>query len=171
MKQISQCCQKTDAQEQIDHIAHIVQDMVDLNSNLIQILHTVQNIYGSLPLTIQKMISEKTKMSLAEISGVISFYSYFSTQPKGKHIIKVCMGTACYVRGSKKIIERLQEILHIGVGDTTDDRLFTLEVVRCMGACGLAPAIAIDDKVYKMVKPEKLSSILKEYYPKEGTEQ
>ena len=92
------------------------------------------------------------------------------TQPRGKHTIRVCLGTACYVRGGKKIVERLQELLDVKVGDTTADRKFTLEVARCIGACGLAPAMSIDDTVYKQVKPERLESILARYDENGGTE-
>ena len=94
----------------------------------------------------------------------MSFYSFFSTQPRGEHTIRVCLGTACYVRGGKKIVERLEKLLDVGVGDTTADGRFTFEVARCIGACGLAPAMSIDDVVYKQVNPDKLEEILKRYY-------
>jgi hypothetical protein len=95
--------------------------------------------------------------------GVVTFYSFFSTNPRGEHTIRVCLGTACYVRGGKKIIECLQDTLGIGLGETTKDGKFTLEVARCIGACGLAPAIMIDDVVYKQVNPNKLDGILSKY--------
>lgn len=170
MKQSSQCCCDEGAEEKLKHIEKIIDDFVAQDANLIQILHTVQNVYGAIPLEVQQIISKKTQFPLSEISGVVSFYSFFSTKPKGKHIIKVCMGTACYVRGGKKIVDRLQEMLNVEIGETTNDGLFTLEVVRCMGACGLAPAIAIDKKVYKQVNPDKLNTLLKPYLPKEGEE-
>ena len=97
------------------------------------------------------------------MSGVVSFYSFFSTQRRGKHTIRVCLGTACYVRGGKRIVERLHDLLGVGIGDTTDDGLFTFEVARCIGACGLAPAMSIDDTVYKRVNPDNLEHILARY--------
>ena len=115
------------------------------------------------------MIADGLELPLAEVSGVVSFYSFFSTQRRGKHTIRVCLGTACYVRGGKRIVERLEELLGVGVGDTTPDGLFTLEVARCIGACGLAPAMSIDDTVYKRVNPDHLEHILARYAPeKEG---
>ncbi|MDX1357221.1 MAG: NADH-quinone oxidoreductase subunit NuoE [Clostridia bacterium] len=132
-------------------------------SNLIQILHMAQAIFGYLPENVLKFIAEEMDLPMSKISGVVSFYSLFSTQPKGEHTIKVCLGTACYVRGGKKIVDKIKELLDIDVGETTEDMTFSLEVMRCIGACGLAPAIAIDDTVYKRVNPNKLRQILAEY--------
>lgn len=144
-----------------------IDNVIDLYKNkegsLIQVLHLAQEIYGHLPLELQKHIAEKMELSLAEIAGVVSFYSFFSTVPKGKHTIRVCMGTACYVRGGKEIIQRLQERLGVELGSTTADGKFTLEAARCIGACGLAPAMMIGDTVYKRVNVNKLDKILKEY--------
>ena len=109
------------------------------------------------------MVADGLELPLAEVSGVVTFYSFFSTQRRGKHTIRVCLGTACYVRGGKRIVERLEELLKVGVGDTTSDGLFTLEVARCIGACGLAPAMSIDDTVYKRVNPDHLEHILAHY--------
>lgn len=133
------------------------------NCSLIQALHTAQGIYGYLPLEVQKVIADAMKIPLATVSGVVSFYSFFSTQPRGRHSIRVCLGTACYVRGGKKIIDRLTDLLDVKVGDTTQDRAFTVEVARCIGACGLAPAMSVDDVVYKQVNPDKLEQMLERY--------
>ncbi|NLL52741.1 MAG: NAD(P)H-dependent oxidoreductase subunit E [Peptococcaceae bacterium] len=130
---------------------------------LIQVLHMAQAIFGYLPLELQRYIAQSMEKPLSEVSGVVTFYSFFATQPRGKHVIRVCLGTACYVRGGKKIISRLQEMLGVEVGGTTKDGLFTFEVARCIGACGLAPAIMIDDVVYKQVNPDKLENILAKY--------
>jgi NADH:ubiquinone oxidoreductase subunit E len=130
---------------------------------LIQILHMVQGVYGHLPMEIQQRIAMRMDIPLSEISGVISFYSFFTTQPKGKYVINICLGTACYVRGGKNIVEKLEELLHIRVGETTEDKKFSINVMRCIGACGLAPAISINDQVYKQVNPDKLSLILATY--------
>ncbi len=127
-----------------------------------------QGLYGYLPVEVQTVIADALGIPLSEVSGVVSFYSFFNTQPRGKHTIRVCLGTACYVRGGKKIVEKLKEILDVNVGDTTKDRVFSFEVARCIGACGLAPAMAIDDEVYKQVNPDKLNGILANYYTEEG---
>ena len=132
-----------------------------------QVLHMAQGIYGYLPLEVQEVIADGLDIPLAEVSGVVTFYSFFATQPRGKHTIRVCLGTACYVRGGKKIVERLREILGVEIGETTKDRIFTFEVARCIGSCGLAPAMSIDDQVYKQVNPDKLEQILQRYYEEE----
>jgi len=157
------CCSEETDQQKLDMIAEVIEKYKNREGSLIQVLHMAQNIYGYLPLEIQRFIAESMNMPLSEVSGVVTFYSFFSTQPRGKHIIRVCLGTACYVRGGKKIIDRLEQILDIEVGGTTKDRLFTFEVARCIGACGLAPAMMIDDVVYKQVNPDKLDSILNKY--------
>ncbi|WP_368294387.1 NADH-quinone oxidoreductase subunit NuoE [Dehalobacter sp. TBBPA1] len=157
------CCSEEADQQKLDMIAEVLEKYKNREGSLIQVLHMAQNIYGYLPLKIQRFIAESMNMPLSEVSGVVTFYSFFSTQPRGKHIIRVCLGTACYVRGGKKIIDRLEQILDIEVGGTTKDRLFTFEVARCIGACGLAPAMMIDDVVYKQVNPDKLDSILNKY--------
>lgn len=130
---------------------------------LINILHRAQHIFGYLPKEVQLFIARKLGISGAEVYGVVSFYSYFSTKPSGKHIISVCMGTACFVRGSDKILEKLKKELGIEPDQTTDDGLFTLKSIRCIGACGLAPVIMIDDKVYGKVTEEELTKILNTY--------
>lgn len=132
-------------------------------SNLIQILHQIQNVQGFLPLQTLRYIAIKLDMPLSEIAGVVSFYSFFSTEPQGRHTIRVCLGTACYVRGGKKLIEKLQEVLDIKLGETTSDQRFTFEVARCIGACGLAPAVLIDNDVHRQVNVNKLKSILAKY--------
>lgn len=156
-------CKNETEQEKYDRIAEIIEDYKDREGSLIQVLHMAQGIFGYLPLKLQQFIAEKMGKPLSEVSGVVSFYSFFSTEPKGENTIRVCLGTACYVRGGKKIIEKLRELLGIEVGGTTKDRKFSLEVMRCIGACGLAPAITINGKVYKQVNPDKLRSILEQY--------
>ena len=156
----------SDTQEEkqkYDKIANIIDLYKDKEGSLIQILHLAQEIYGYLPLDLQKFIADSMDKPLSEVSGVITFYSFFSTKPRGQHTIRVCLGTACYVRGGKKLVERLQEILGIQIGETTRDGKFTFEIARCIGACGLAPAIMIDDTVYKQVNVNKLESILSKY--------
>ncbi|HEY8443736.1 MAG TPA: NAD(P)H-dependent oxidoreductase subunit E [Clostridia bacterium] len=132
---------------------------------LMPTLHDAQNIFGCIPIEVQKIISEELGESIAKINGVVTFYANFSTEPKGKYIINVCMGTACYVKGAKEIIDTIGEILHIEPGQTTEDGLFTLESARCIGACGLAPVFKIGDKVYgnanKDIAKKAIEEILK----------
>lgn len=163
--QVKQCkCKKESEQEKYDRIAQVIEEYKDREGSLIQILHMAQGIYGYLPLELQQFIAERLDKPLSEVYGVATFYSFFSTQPRGENTIRVCLGTACYVRGGKKIVDRLVEILGINIGETTQDRKFTLEVMRCIGACGLAPAMTINDKVYKQVNPDKLQAIIEKYY-------
>jgi len=145
-----------------------INDLIDLywaerKDCLIQILHTAQNIYGYLPVELQEFIAEKMDMPLSEVAGVISFYSFFSVKKRGKHTIRTCLGTACYVRGGKKVVDHLIKKLDVQIGDTTADGKFTLEIARCIGACGLAPAIMIDNEVYKQMTPSKIDALLKTF--------
>lgn len=146
-----------------EQIANIIDLYRDKEGNLIQILHLAQQVYGYLPIELQRFIAEQLDKSLSEVSGVVTFYSFFSTKPRGKHTLRVCLGTACYVRGGKKLVEHLQKVLNVELGGTTEDRRFTFEVARCIGACGLAPTIMIDDEVYKQVTIQKLDAILAKY--------
>ena len=152
-----------DHAQKLEQIAKIIADYKAKPSNLIMILHASQGIYGYLPYEVQKFVADTLKIPVSEVSGVVTFYSFFSTKPKGKHTILVCMGTACYVRGGKKLEEGLQKYLNVEVDDTTEDGKFTLNRARCIGACGLAPAMMIDDTTYKAVSPNKLESILSSY--------
>ena len=152
-----------DHAQKLDQIAAVIAKYEAKSSNLIMILHAAQGIYGYLPYIVQKFIADKMSLPVSEVSGVVTFYSFFATKPKGKHTILVCMGTACYVRGGKKLVDGLQKYLNVEVGGTTADGKFTLSVARCIGACGLAPAMMIDDTVYKAVNPNKLESILTKY--------
>lgn len=151
------------AEGKLAAIANVIDLYKGKEGSLIQILHRAQEIYGFLPLEVQSFIADKLDMPLSEVSGVVTFYSFFSTKPRGQHTIRVCLGTACYVRGGKKLIESLQQKLGIEIGETTADGKFTFEVARCIGACGLAPAIMIDNVVYKQVTVNKLNSILSKY--------
>ncbi len=163
--QVKQCkCKKETDQEKYDRIAQVIDEYKEKEGSLIQILHMAQGIYGYLPLELLQFIAERLGRPLSEVYGVATFYSFFSTKPRGENTIRVCLGTACYVRGGKKIIDRLMEILGINIGETTQDGKFTLEVMRCIGACGLAPAMTINDKVYKQVNPDKLQAIIEKHY-------
>lgn len=108
------------------------------------------------PMQLQEFIADGMNLPVSEVSGVVSFYSFFSTQKRGKHTIRMCQGTACYVRGGKKVVDAIKRELDVEVGGTTEDGQFTFEIARCIGACGLAPPMMVDDEVYKQVTPAKL---------------
>lgn len=156
-------CAGTEKERAYQQIANVIDLYKDKEGSLIQVLHLAQSIYGCLPLEVQEFISKGMGIPLSEISGVVSFYSFFSPEPRGEHTIRVCLGTACYVRGGKRVVEHLQEKLNVELGGTTGDGKFTLEVARCIGACGLAPAMMIDDEVFKQVNVNKLDGILSKY--------
>jgi NADH:ubiquinone oxidoreductase subunit E len=149
--------------EKLAQIEEVIEKYRDKEGCLIQILHEAQEIFGSLPIEVQEFIAKSLNLPLSEVSGVLSFYSFFSVKPRGQHTVRVCLGTACYVRGGKKIVDHLCEALNVDVGDTTEDGKFTFEIARCIGACGLAPAVMIDDTVYKQVTPAKIDAILSKY--------
>ena len=130
---------------------------------LIMILSDIQKEYGYIPLDVQKIVSEETGISVAEIYGVVTFYSFFSLEPKGKYVIGVCLGTACYVKGAQQIIDKFCEILDIAPGGTTQDGLFTIDALRCIGACGIAPAVTINGKVYPKLTVDQIPVIIDEY--------
>ena len=131
--------------------------------SLIAVLHKAQSIFGYLPSDVQAFIAEHMEESLAHIYGVVSFYSYFTMIPKGKYPISVCMGTACYVRGADKVLEEFEKQLHIKPGETTFDRKFSIDALRCVGACAIAPVVLVGEKVYQKVKPGDVAKIIAEY--------
>ena len=151
------------SQRRIDEIKNVCRKYGNDPGELINILHGVQDTLGYLPKEVQELIALELGISAARVYGVVSFYSFFTMKPKGKYPISVCMGTACYVRGGKLVVEALEEKLGVPVGGTTDDKKFTFEIARCIGACGLAPAIMVDDTVYKYVTPKNVDDILAEY--------
>ena len=134
---------------------------------LIPVLQIAQGLCGYLPEEILCYIAKKMDKPYSEVAGVVGFYSFFSTQPRGENVIRVCLGTACYVRGGKQVLDSIRKELRIEVGETTEDRVFSLEVARCFGACGLAPAIMINDDVHQRVKPARIRQILAPYYAQE----
>ncbi len=150
-------------EEYFDELEKFIIDMGDTQGALIEILHKAQCIFGYLPRDVQLFIARKLGIPAAEVFGVVSFYSYFTTEPRGRHTISVCMGTACFVRGSDQIIERFKEKLNIESNQITEDGNFTLKDVRCIGACGLSPIVMVDNKVYPRVEEENLDNIIKTY--------
>ena len=135
---------------------------------LMMILSDIQNEYGYIPLEVQQIVSEKTGISVADIYGVVTFYSFFSLTPKGKYVIGCCLGTACYVKGAQQIIDKFSEILGIKPGQTTADGLFTIDALRCIGACGIAPAVTLNGKVYPKMTVDQVGQVVQEYLDKEG---
>ncbi|MFP4521053.1 MAG: NADH-quinone oxidoreductase subunit NuoE [Fibrobacterota bacterium] len=138
-------------------------DKENPDSYLIAVLHKAQEIYGYLPVDVMDHVAVKMGIPTAHIWGVATFYHYFSLKPRGKHMISVCMGTACFVKGADRVLDALKDGLKIDVGETTEDGLFTLEATRCLGACGLAPVVMIDDKVYGGLTPRKIPPLIKKY--------
>jgi len=130
---------------------------------LINVLHGCQEHFGYLPAEVQEVISEHLNVPVAKIYGVVTFYSFFTMTPKGKHPISICMGTACYVRGAEKVLDEFKKELGIKVGESTKDNKFSLSSLRCVGACGLAPVVIVGDKTYGRVAPDDVKGILKEY--------
>lgn len=130
---------------------------------LMQTLQKAQDIFGYLPLEVQQFIADETNIPLADIYGVVTFYTQFTVEEKGKHKVGVCLGTACYVKGSQEIMDKLIDELNIKVGQTTEDRMFTLEATRCLGCCGLAPVMTVDEDVYGTIDPKKVPEIIAKY--------
>jgi NADH:ubiquinone oxidoreductase subunit E len=158
-----QCGEEASEEELLARLDGVLTEYRDKPGALIPVLQIAQGIFGYLPETALKRIALGLNKSYSEVAGVVSFYSFFSTTPRGKNLVRVCLGTACYVRGGKRVLDTIKQKLGIDVGETTEDRLFTLEVARCFGACGLAPAIMINNDVHHRVKPNKLETVLSKY--------
>lgn len=153
----------TICESNVAKIEAICKEFNNDKGELINVLHQTQNTFGYLPEDVQEIIAENLHTSLAHVYGVVSFYSFFTMTPKGKHPINICMGTACYVRGAEKILHEFRTLLDIKVGETTKDEKFSLSSLRCIGACGLAPVVLIGDKVYGRVTLDSVKEILDEY--------
>lgn len=146
-----------------DELMEFIESWREKRGNLIMILHRVQQEYGFLPWAVTLKLSEVINVPLAKIYGVATFYHYFKLEKPGKHKVAVCMGTACYLKGAADLIDEFSNLLDIKVGETTEDELFTMESVRCVGCCGLAPVVMVDDEVYGKLTDERLPEILAEY--------
>lgn len=149
--------------EQIAKLDAIIQKHRGRPGALIPVLEEAQVVLEYLPVSAQKRVAEGLNLPLAQVFGVVTFYSFFTMKPKGRHTVRVCLGTACYVRGGKSLVENISREWKVKEGDTTPDRRFTLETVRCLGACGLGPVIVVDENVHGRVKPSKTKSILDLY--------
>ena len=157
------CCGGSNKDEKLEEVlGKYTQD----KDNLIQILNEIQETYGYIPKHVQKRISEYLNISMAEVYGVITFYSRFTLEPKGKYNIAVCLGTACFVKGSETVLDKAKEMLKIEVGKVTEDGKFSIEATRCIGACGLAPVFTVNEEVYGKATPELMEKVIKEYQNK-----
>ena len=149
--------------EQEEKLMAVIESHKGQEGAAIPVLHEAQEIYGYLPIEVQKMISEGLNIPLAEIYGIVTFYAQFTTNPKGKYQIGVCLGTACYVKGSGDILDKVKELLGVDVGECTPDGLFSIDATRCIGACGLAPVMTVNDDVYGRLLPDDVEGILAKY--------
>ncbi|MDR1879122.1 MAG: NADH-quinone oxidoreductase subunit NuoE [Bacteroidales bacterium] len=150
-------------QDHIDKIKEICKHFNNEGGELINVLHQTQHYIGYLPAEAQELIAKELHISVAQVYGVVSFYSFFTMIPKGEHPISVCMGTACYVRGAEKVLDEFKRLLNINVGETTPDGKFSLTALRCIGACGLAPVITVGEQVYGRLAPDDVQTILDQY--------
>jgi len=162
-------CQHTESEEQLlIRLDDVLNDYYGKPGALIPALQITQNLFGYIPKPAMQMISARLDEPMSKVLGVVTFYSFFSTVPRGKHIIRVCLGTACYVRGGKDVLEKLKKVLNIDIGQTTTDKMFSLEIARCFGACGLSPVIMVDENIHQRVKAAKIGEILALYRNGEG---
>jgi NADH:ubiquinone oxidoreductase subunit E len=158
-------CEEASEEELLARLDEVIESYEGKPGALIPVLQLAQGIFGYLPEVALKRIAKKMHKPYSEVAGVVSFYSFFSTAPRGRNLIRVCLGTACYVRGGMAVLESLKKQLGVDVGETTEDREFSLEVARCFGACGLAPVITINDIVHHRVKPARIADVLAHYAP------
>jgi len=159
-------CDTASPNEFVKKLDDYIDSLTYKKENLIGVLHYAQEIYGYLPHNVQWHIAQKLDIPSAKVYGVVSFYSFFTMIPRGKHVVNVCTGTACFVRGADKLKDELEKQLKIKAGETTPDNLFTLETLRCVGACGLAPVMIVDGKVHgRMQEAQDISEVLAKYRP------
>ncbi len=158
-------CEKLEVEEAelLRRLDEVIVEYHDRPGALIPVLQIAQGIFGYLPEVALKRVATGLGKTYTEVAGVVGFYSFFSTRPRGRHLIRVCLGTACYVRGGREVLKLLADELGVEVGETTPDREFTLEIGRCFGACGLAPVITVDDEVYPRVRRNRIRQILNNY--------
>ncbi len=164
------CTEELDEEQLYLALDEVLAEYRTKPGGLIPVLQIAQGLFGYLPEAVLKHVARGMDKPYSEVAGVVSFYSFFSTQPRGKHVIRVCLGTACYVRGGKQVLDALKRELAIDVGDTTEDQQFSLEVARCFGACGLAPAIMVNEDVHQRVKPARIRQVLGPYHEKKTAE-
>ena len=162
-------CHEATEEQLLEQLDDVLKEYVDVPGALIPVLQIAQAMFGYLPERALKNIALALNKPYSEVAGVVGFYSFFTTVPRGKHLVRACLGIACDVRGGKQVLSALKDLLRIEVGETSSDRLFSLDVGRCFGACGLAPVIMIDNDVHQRVKPARLAKILDQYREPEAT--
>lgn len=150
-------------ENQVQELVEVCRSFSNNPLELIHVLHKAQGIFGYLPAEVQEIVARELKIPVAKVYGVVTFYSFFSMIPKGQNPISICMGTACYVRGGEKVLEEFKRKLNVEVGETTKDGKFSLNCLRCVGACGLAPVVMVGEKTYGRVSPDGVQEILSEY--------
>ncbi|WP_055668799.1 NADH-quinone oxidoreductase subunit NuoE [Desnuesiella massiliensis] len=151
------------SEEKFKELGQYINDLPSKEGALIQVLHRAQHIFGYLPKEVQVFISEKLNVPASKVYGVVSFYSYFTTEPRGEHVISICLGTVCFVKGAGKILGEFEKKLNIKCGETTSDGKYTLEALRCIGACGKAPVLTVDGKLYGNATVDDVEKILDQY--------
>jgi len=156
-------CSNQQIDPQYAELEEFINAIPDKSSSLIAVLHQAQEIFGYLPEDVQRFVAKKLNQPVSEVNGVVTFYSYFTETPTGKHVINVCMGTACFVKGSADILDEFERKLGIKVGETTPDGKYTLQVLRCVGACGLAPVVTVNDRVYGHFTKQMVVKTIDEY--------
>lgn len=160
-------CSNNVKDEKFKMLEEFIDKVPNNQSSLIEVLHKSQEIFGYLSEEVQSYVAYRLNVPVTKVYGVVTFYSYFTTKPRGKYVINICMGTACFVKGSNLILEEFQRKLNIKAGETTKDGKFTIEILRCVGACGLAPVVTVNDKVYGHFKKEDVKKLLESYSDKE----
>jgi NADH-quinone oxidoreductase subunit E len=156
-------CTNKLSDEKFKELDDFIQTQDGVSGSLISVLHKAQELFGYLPQEVQLHVSRKLKIPAAKVNGVVTFYSYFTEKPKGEHVISVCMGTACFVRGSEDLLKTIERKLNITAGETTSDGKYSIDALRCVGACGLAPVVIVDGKVFGRVKKTEINKILESY--------
>lgn len=156
-------CNSEFANEKFRELDTFIESLGTTEGSLISVLHKAQSIFGFLPAEIQSYVGKKLNLPAAKVNGVVTFYSYFTETPKGEHVVQLCLGTACFVRGAENLLKKLEEQLKIKAGQTTADGKFSIDALRCVGACGLAPVIIVDGKVFGRVTPDQIDDILAQY--------
>lgn len=156
------CC-NNDKNQMYKDLESFINNLPSKEGALIEVLHKAQHIFGYLPSEVQAFVAEKLNLPLSNVYGVVTFYSFFTTEPRGKYVVNVCMGTACFVRGAGDVLKEFEKQLNIKSGETSSDMKFTVGSLRCVGACGLAPVVTVNDKVYGHVSTDQVSKIIGEY--------
>ncbi len=155
--------EKTVAIDDYSELDTFINELPTKDGKLIVVLHKAQDIYGYLPVNVQNHIAHRLELPSSKVYGVVTFYSFFNTKPKGRFKVNVCMGTACFVRGAGDILEGFKKELSVNVGETSEDKLFSLDAIRCVGACGLAPVVSVNGRVFGRVQTSDVKNIIEEH--------